>query len=159
MYAAFRYSITIYVETCTEKIKCYLIFELFSDLIFCFVQSLSLEFRRPIENGLSSNPVISNCCSTFLSCLKQVEKTKMKDKKVLNGTMCVRLIFSTPVTKNGTIPTSFSCIFVLFTLQLQSRFHQYKLKKAYIVCLGFEPRAAGWCAQTKPLAMAATLFL
>ena len=95
---------------------CYLIFELFSDLIFCFVQSLSLEFRRPIENGLSSNPVISNCCSTFLSCLKQVEKTKMKDKKVLNGTMCVWLIFSTSVTKKWDNPGLFFVIFVLFTL-------------------------------------------
>ena len=36
-------------------------------------------------------------------------------------------------------------IFVLFLLQFQ-----YKLKKVQMVCLGFEPGAAGWQAQTKP---------
>ena len=33
----------------------------------------------------------------------------------------------------------FLFIFVLFSLQIQ-----YKLKKALMVCLGFEPWAAGW---------------
>ena len=42
-------------------------------------------------------------------------------------------------------PGLFLFIFVLFSLQ-----YQYKLKKAQMVCLGFEPGAAGWKAQMKP---------
>ena len=33
----------------------------------------------------------------------------------------------------------FLFIFILFSFQFQ-----YKLKKAKMVCLGFEPKAAGW---------------
>ena len=36
-------------------------------------------------------------------------------------------------------PGLFLFIFVLFLLQFQ-----HKLKKACMVCLGFQPRAAGW---------------
>ena len=36
----------------------------------------------------------------------------------------------------------FCFIFVLFTSQYQ--FQKFKLKKAQMVCLGFEPRATGW---------------
>ena len=39
----------------------------------------------------------------------------------------------------------FLFIFVLFLLKFQ-----LKLKKVQMVCLGFEPRAAEWQAQTKP---------
>ena len=41
--------------------------------------------------------------------------------------------------KNGQIPASFCFIFILFLLQFQ-----YKLKKAKMVCLGFEPGATVW---------------
>ena len=41
--------------------------------------------------------------------------------------------------KNGPIPASFLFIFALFSLQFQ-----YKLKKAKMVSLGFEPGATGW---------------
>ena len=42
-------------------------------------------------------------------------------------------------------PGLFLSIFILFSLQFQ-----HKLKKVQMVCLGFEPGAAGWQAQTKP---------
>ena len=47
--------------------------------------------------------------------------------------------------KKWAYPGLFLFIFVLFLLQFQ-----YKLKKAQMVCLGFEPGATGWQAQTKP---------
>ena len=40
---------------------------------------------------------------------------------------------------NGTIPASFSFIFVLLSFLLQLQNQYYKLKKAYIVCFAFEP--------------------
>ena len=54
--------------------------------------------------------------------------------------------------KNGPIPAPFSVYFCLFyTLQFK-----FKLKKAYVVCLGFEPGAAGWKARTNPLSYGGT---
>ena len=54
--------------------------------------------------------------------------------------------------KNWPIPASFSIYFRLFhTLQFK-----LKLKKALIVCLGFEPGAAGCKARTNPLSYGGT---
>ena len=41
-------------------------------------------------------------------------------------------------------PSHFFCLFSSFQ-------HKFKLTKAWLVCLGFELRAAGWKAQTIPL--------
>ena len=57
--------------------------------------------------------------------------------------------------KNGPIPASFSVYFRLFNT-LQFKFNKFKLKKAQMVCLGFEPGAAGWKARTNPLSYGGT---
>ena len=56
--------------------------------------------------------------------------------------------------KNGPIPASFSVYFrPLNMLQLKFKF---KLIKAEMVCLGFEPGVAGWKAQMNPLSYGGT---
>ena len=46
---------------------------------------------------------------------------------------------NTHSVKKWANPAFFLFIFILFALQFQ-----YKLKKAYMVCLGFKPGAAEW---------------
>ena len=73
-----------------------------------------------------------------------------------NGCHLSFLCFEAPTTRhsileidflNGPIPAYFSLYFRLFKT---SQF-KFKLIKAYMVYLGFEPGAAGWKAQTNPL--------
>ena len=49
-----------------------------------------------------------------------------------------------PSFLNGLIPAYFSVYFRLFIMPQ----FKFKLIKVYMVCFGFEPRAAGWKAQT-----------
>ena len=48
-------------------------------------------------------------------------------------------------------PGFFLCIFVLFTMQRQIYCKFAYVLKALMVCLGHEPRAGRWKAQTSPL--------
>ena len=56
------------------------------------------------------------------------------------------------IVKKWANPGLFLFTFVHFLFQQQTliQFQHFKLKKALMVCLGFEPGAAEWCAQIKP---------
>ena len=53
---------------------------------------------------------------------------------------------------------SFFCSFHIPIQMTNIQFEQCKLKKAKMVCLGLEPRAAGWKALTNPLSYKGTPY-
>ena len=71
-------------------------------------------------------------------------KIKNKKPRIFSVTLILSLKAIGLFLKRAN-PGLFLFIFILFSLQFQ-----YKLKKAQMVCLGFEPRVSGWQTQTKP---------
>ena len=80
-------------------------------------------------------------------CLKIALGPTVKHE-ILSCICCIYLFL------NGPIPASFSVYFRLFNMS-QLKF-KFKLIKALMVCLGFEPKVAEWKAQTNPLSYSCT---
>ena len=80
---------------------------------------------------------------TYINHLEAVIKIYLLDNLYfLNGQSSASFLFIFSLfflKKMGLSRPLFLFIFVLFSLQFQ-----FKLKKASLVCLGFEPGAAGW---------------
>ena len=87
-------------------------------------------------------------CNVFLSCSESGAASKI----VEDTDQCEERHFI--LFSNGPIPASFSVYFRLFNM-LQFKFN-FKLKKALMVCLGFEPGGAGWTARMNPLSYGGT---
>ena len=113
------------------------------------VRELSLEGGRITVHLVSSLTRLNSTASVdtnndIFSSLVQSNLVKPETSQTVIGPHTVSVLYAS--LKNGLIAASFSVYFRFFNM---SQF-RFKLIKANVLCLGFEPKAAGWKAQTNP---------